>query len=170
MSINTNKFSYKDKINAISSYFGISDPAAKYMYHRRRRGHPYKNITDDYFLEWNMKLQNAFIKADQIATFDWDALRFGDDVKALIVNGIDIDDQPHRSQVNKINQGTRSSTKQTNVDGKSVTDESDNDWTVVTTNKGQLAKKHILRKMGFLPHTKSDTKKSVRKDLIEPPS
>ena len=150
------KFSYKDKINAISSYFGVSEDASKYMYHRRRRGYPYKKETDPAFLKWTTKLQNAFIKADQIATFDWDNLKFDEDIKMLFMNGIDVEKQANKVQVNKISQTVQPTTRQLNFDEKSVNDESDDGggWTVVTTNKGQLVKRHMLRKMGFLPHSK----------------
>ena len=151
------KFSYKDKINAISSYFGVSEDASKYMYHRRRRGYPYKKETESEFLKWTTKLQNAFIKADQIATFDWGNLKFDEDIKMLFMNGIDVETQSNKVQVNKISQTVQPTTRQLNVDEKSVNDESDDGggWTVVTTNKGQLVKRHMLRKMGFLPHPKS---------------
>jgi len=150
------KFSYKDKINAISSYFGVSEDASKYMYHRRRRGYPYKKETDPAFLKWTTKLQNAFIKADQIATFDWDNLKFDEDIKMLFMNGIDVEKQANKVQVNKISQTVQPTTRQLNFDEKSVNDESDDGggWTLVTTNKGQLVKRHMLRKMGFLPHSK----------------
>jgi hypothetical protein len=157
------KFSYKDKINAISSYFGVSEDASKYMYHRRRRGYPYKKDTDLAFLKWTTKLQNAFIKADQIATFDWNNLKFDEDLTMLC---IDVETQANKVQVNKISQTVQPTTRQSNVDEKSVNDESDDGggWTVVTTNKGQLVKRHMLRKMGFLPHpnpvyTRDDKKK-----------
>lgn len=159
------KFSYKDKINAISSYFGVSEDASKYMYHRRRRGYPYKKDTDLAFLKWTTKLQNAFIKADQIATFDWDNLKFDEDLKMLCMNGIDVETQSNKVQVNKISQTVQPTTRQSNVDEKSVNDESDDGggWTVVTTNKGQHVKRYMLRKMGFLPHPRpaytSDEKK-----------
>ena len=167
------KFSYKDKINAISSYFGVSEDASKYMYHRRRRGYPYKKDTDLAFLKWTTKLQNAFIKADQIATFDWDNLKFDEDLKMLYMNGIDVETQANKVQVNKISQTVQPTTRQSNVDEKSVYDESDDDgggWTVVTTNKGQLVKRHMLRKMGFLPHpkpvyTRDDKKKYYDKKV-----
>jgi hypothetical protein len=152
-----NKFSYKDKINAISSYFGISHTAAKYMYNRRRKGYPYKKESDSSFMKWSVKLQNAFIKADQIKTFTWDDLSFDDDIKQLRINGIDVDEQSYKIHVNKISQTTKRSSKQSNIDGKSVLSADDDDadgggWIVVTTNKGHLPKRHILRKMGFLPY------------------
>jgi hypothetical protein len=146
------KVSYNDKINAISSYFGISDSAAKYMYHRRRRGFPYKNVTDNSFLEWTIKLQNAFIKADQIAAFDWSILKFDKDIKILSVNGVDVNDQSNKVQVNKISQMGHLSAKQVTNDAKNVKEDPGCDgWTLVTTNRGQLVKRNTLRKMGFLP-------------------
>jgi len=120
-------------------------------------------------------LQNAFIKADQIATFDWGNLKFDKDIKMLCMNGIDVETQANKVQVNKISQTVQPTTRQSNVDEKSVNDESDDEsdaggWTVVTTNRGQLAKRHMLRKMGFLPHpkpvyTRDDKKKYYDKKV-----
>lgn len=167
--MNNNKFSYKDRINAICSYFGVSEPAAKYMYHRRRRCYPYKKETDHSFIPWTIKLQNAIISADRIATIDWENLKFDDDVKTLIKHGIDVETQPNKIQVNKISQTTKLPTRRATIDGKGVEEETDNEfddggeWTVVSTNKGQLIKRHMLRTMGFLPKANMYNRSSVKK-------
>ena len=154
------KFNYKDNIQTISSYFGISEDAAKYIYHRRRRGFPYKKETDPYFLKWCVQLQNALIKADMLDNFNWTDLKFGEDVDVLLSNGIKVDAQPKNIQMNKIKQIHQLSRKKTpgnriNNRERFIEEKDDDDgWTVVTNNKTFLVNRHILRKIGLLPQTK----------------
>ena len=149
------RFNYKDNIQTISSYFGISEAAAKYIFHRRRRGFPYKKEGSSNYLEWSMQLQNALIKADQIAVFDWNALKFDDELKTLMQNGIYVDSQPKTAQVNKIKQTQNLRLLQKCNNGREIQEDDNTDgWTVVTSNKTQLVKRHVLRKLGLLPHTK----------------
>lgn len=167
------KFTYKEKINAISSYFGISEDASRYIYHRRRRGFPFKRNDDPNFLKWDMQLQNAFIKADQIATLNWNDLKFDDDLKVLLEHGIDIDTQPKTPVINKINQTTSTiSNKSNKMNDKDIKEEDDDNfgWTVVTNKKGHIVKKYMLRKMGLLPHTKPTSyqkNKSYKKNNLQ---
>jgi hypothetical protein len=146
------KFRYNDKLNAISTYFGISKAAGKYVYHRRRRGYPYKKDTDVSFLKWSTKLLNALIKADRLALFDWDTLEFTNDINLMLARGIDVDKQSNRFCVNKAKHTTNH--RQFNIDTTNVsTYDGDGDgggWSVVTTSRKQMFNKHILRKMGFI--------------------
>jgi hypothetical protein len=149
------RFNYKDNIQTISSYFSISEAAAKYIFHRRRRGIPYKKEGSSNYLEWSMQLQNALINADQLASFDWNVLKFDDDLKTLMQNGIDVNSQPKTVQVNKIKQTQNLRLSLKCNDGRDIEEDDDTEgWTVVTSSKTQLVKKQVLRKMGLLPHTK----------------
>ena len=144
---------YNDKIKNISSYFGISVEAAKYMYHRRRRGFPWKNENDGNFLKWNIQLQNALIKADNLAVFDWTSLKFNNDVNTLKENGIIVDEQPKTIYRNKSNDNQESN--------KDIDEEEDDGggWTVVTKKENNSIQKQILRNLGFL--TKKKNKLSI---------
>lgn len=139
---------YNDKIRTISSYFGISNDASKYMFHRRRRGFPWKKDDEVGYLKWSIQLQNAFIKADNIDVFDWSALKFNNDIQILMENGIIVEDQPKTIQANR---------RKLDTDIKEEYDDDDNDgggWTVVTKNKTHLQQKYLLKNMGFLPKNK----------------
>ena len=163
--MNNQKYSYSDKINAICSYFGVSETAAKYMFHRRRRGYPFKKESDQSFRPWTIQLQNALISADKDSVIEWEKLKFDNDVKTLFINGIDVDIQPTVIRINKVSQTTKQSSRLKNNDGKFINEDTDDggEWTVVSTNKGQLAKKHMLRTMGFLPMSNVIYKKSTNK-------
>jgi hypothetical protein len=134
---------YNEKLKVLKSYFKISDQAVKYMYHRRRHGYPWKNNNDPGYIVWTMQIQNALIKADNIALFEWDSLKFDNDIQTLSEHGIIIDDQLKTVQVGK---------QPLNADIK----EEDNDegWTVVTSTRSHAIKKQLIRSMGFLPQTK----------------
>ena len=95
------KFSYQDKINSISSYFGVTNEAAKYMYHRRRYGFPFKNENDTNFIKWDNKVLNALIKADKLEGFNWDLLLFDDDMQLLLEKNIDVNLQSDKIDVYK---------------------------------------------------------------------
>jgi hypothetical protein len=134
---------YNEKLKVLKSYFKISDQAVKYMYHRRHRGYPWKNNNDPGYIVWTMQIQNALIKADNLVLFEWDTLKFDNDIQTLYEHGIIVDDQLKTVQVGK---------QSLNADIK----EEDNDegWTVVTATKSRAIKKQLIRFMGFLPQTK----------------
>ena len=137
---------YNYKIKTIKSYFGISEGAAKYIFHRRRKGFPWKKDTDTNYFEWSIQLQNAFIKADNIPAFNWGNLKFDNDIQILAKNNIIVYDQPKTIQYN------------TQKNDKELKEEDDDDgggWTVVTKNQTLLAQKHLLKNMGFLPRYKN---------------
>lgn len=137
---------YNDKIKAISSYFNVSENAAKYMFHRRRRGYPWKKEGDSNYLKWSIPIQNAFVKADNLGLLNWGYLKFSDDLNVLLENGIDIEEQSNTIYINK-------NTNET--DNKYIKEEDkDGGWTVVTNKKSEFIKKHLLRSMGFLPQNK----------------
>ena len=129
------KFSYNEKINAIHEYFGVSIDAAKYMFNRRKCGHPWKKSNDKNYLKWCIQLQNAFIEADNIRYFDWDALTFSNDINILSDNGIEIDNQ------------LKIITKNNKTSIKKKPDE----WTIITSDQKKINKKHLLKFIGFLP-------------------
>jgi hypothetical protein len=82
-------------LNAIMTYFNVSNHAAIYMYYRRRRGFPWRRKTDSKFLKWDIKIQNAIVIADICNEFDWYALQFGREKEQLLTHGILIDNQPN---------------------------------------------------------------------------
>lgn len=156
------KVTYQSKIKTITSYFGISDNAAKYIYHRRRRGFPWKKNDESSYIAWSMQLQNALIQADNLDTFDWGSLKFGEECRILLEHDIDIETQPKSAQTNKIHQ-VNNKIKETG-DGLEENIDDNSGWTVVTSKKGDLIKKHLIRSMGLLPAKKSqhDYKKHKR--------
>ena len=139
-------YNYNEKIKVISESFGISKMAAKYIYHRRRRGYPYKKVGNHNFIQWSTKLQNALIKADGIVDWDWDNLLFSEDVKKLMEHGINVDEESNKIVI-KNAQASGNSHKQNSPDIEST----DDGWTVVTNNMSKLSQKYILRKIGLLP-------------------
>ena len=161
--MDSSKFKYKNKITAISSYFVVSEQAAKYMYYRRQRGLPYKTETDDLYIEWNIKIQNALVKADKISGFNWDDLEFSDDINVLNNNNIIVNNQSPTVYINKnkeLNYNEKNNqiecdenNQSDNKDGTYQNDETDG-WTTVITDKGQMIRRKILKKIGFLPNTK----------------
>ena len=159
--MDSSKFTYKNKITSISSYFVVSEQAAKYMYHRRQRGLPYKNETDDLYIEWNIKIQNALVKADKISGFNWDDLEFSDDINVLNNNNIIVNNQSHTVYINKnkelnYNEKNNELNNQSECDENNQSDNTDetDGWTTVITDKGQMIRRKILKKIGFLPNTK----------------
>ena len=177
--MDSSKFKYKNKITAISSYFGVSEQAAKYMYHRRQRGLPYKTETDDLYIEWNIKIQNALVKADKISGFNWDGLEFSDDINVLSNNNIIVNNQSTIVYINKNNEKNNELNNEKNTqiecdennqsennDGTSQTDETDG-WTTVITDKGQMVRRKILKKLGFLPNAKfkNNKEKNTNKNI-----
>lgn len=128
-------YTYNEKINTISDYFGVSKSASKYMFNRRRKG--FLNEKTDNNLTWSVQLQNAFIKADNIENFKWKTLNFYDDIKILKEYNINIYDQseiPIRN-IDKIN--------------KNLKTDNDGEWTIVISNRKKINKKLLLTKIGF---------------------
>ena len=209
--MDSSKFKYKNKITAISSYFVVSEQAAKYMYYRRQRGLPYKTETDDLYIEWNIKIQNALVKADKISGFNWDGLEFSDDINVLSNNNIIVNNQSNIVYINKNNEKNNElnneknkelnneknnelnneknnelnneknnelnnekntqiecdeNNQSENNDGTRQTDETDG-WTTVITDKGQMVRRKILKKLGFLPNAKfkNNKEKNTNKNI-----
>ena len=155
--MDSSKFKYKNKITAISSYFVVSEQAAKYMYYRRQRGLPYKTETDDLYIEWNIKIQNALVKADKISGFNWNDLEFSDDINVLNNNNIIVNNQSSTVYINKNNElnynGKNNQIECDENNQSEITNETDG-WTTVIADKGQMIRRKILKKIGFLPNTK----------------
>ena len=171
--MDSSKSKYKNKITAISSYFGVSEQAAKYMYHRRQLGLPYKTETDDLYIEWNIKIQNALVKADKISGFNWDGLEFSDDINVLSNNNIIVNNQSNIVYINKNNEKNNEKNTQIECDENNqseITDETDG-WTTVIADKGQMIRRKILKKIGFLPNAKfknnkeKNTEKNTNKNI-----
>ena len=127
---------YDERIAAIVRFFGISRPAASFIYHRKRRGYPFKKPTDEKFLEWSLRLQNALVKADECIGWDWNDVHFGQEEQELARNGIHIDRQ------------SDSETRRNEPN----TDEDPNDgWTVVKSEKKERYRYvKTLQLMGFI--------------------
>jgi hypothetical protein len=135
-----NQYTYSDKLRTISSYFGVSMPAAKYLFHRRRCGMPYKGYNMPNFLPWSFQLQNALVKADVVPEWDWGSLEFDTDITTLSDYGLNVVDQSKT-----IYRAPSASVMQTSNDAT--------EWTVVERSPKKTAK-YRLRRMGFLPRGK----------------
>jgi hypothetical protein len=77
------KKQYDEKIKVIQRYYDISEDAAVYIYFRRKRSFPWKKKSDEKYLFWNAKLQNALISADNILGFDWNSMEYGKEEETL---------------------------------------------------------------------------------------
>jgi hypothetical protein len=137
--VSSNNYTYNEKINSIHNYFGVSTNAAKYMFNRRRRGFPWKKSNDVNYLKWDIQLQNAFIEADTLLNFNWGNLKFSNDIQILSDYGITIE-----SQLKTVNKNVKPGVKK-------IKENTDGEWTVVTTNRKKLNEKHVLKFIGFLP-------------------
>lgn len=82
---------YENCIESIQNYFNISTIAAKYIYHRRKHGLPYRNIMDPKYLQWSNKLLNALLQADNIINLNWEDIIFGKEYENLALYGIIVD-------------------------------------------------------------------------------
>lgn len=138
---------YDDKINLISSYFGISEICAKYLFHRRYRGFPFHKKNDPKFLAWSITLQNAIILLDTLVGFDWETLEFG--YEELVFNKYDInieniEDDPIRL-VEEV---------QHNIN--SQVELSSSEWQEISNNHTV----YELTKMGLLPKSYREWKPS----------
>lgn len=116
-------------ITSVKEYFNISEEAAAYIFFRRRRGFPFRKISDSKYLEWTDALLNALIRADEIFGFDWESLGFGNEEHIL-------------NEYNLLSSNIDISTE-----SKTNTNLMEEGWTIVPkNNKSQK----ILQKMGFL--------------------
>jgi hypothetical protein len=147
---NVQKFqvNYYSKIGIISTYFGVSDSAAKYIYHLRRKGSPFKKPDKQDYLNWTIPLQNALVLADTHESFNWNTLQFGDELNALTRHGIDVNDRDQRIFRNDVDQGNAVRiTTRTNVN----IENDGGGWTVVGSKYQSITEKYILRNCGLLP-------------------
>jgi hypothetical protein len=122
-------------------YFNVSKDAAKYMFHRRRMGYPWKKNTDDNYLKWSIPIQNAFVKSDNLDVIDWKSVIFTNDIKILEENNINIEETNHEIHVNENNKNIKYMDRE--------------GWTVVTSKRNNVIQKHLLQTMGFLPKKKN---------------
>jgi hypothetical protein len=136
--------SYEERLIIIMDFFGISRKASKFIYHRKRRGYPFKKRDDFKFLEWDLRLQNALVKADECIDWDWNELKFGYEEHVLSQNDILLEDQ--------------SDTDIFKHEKKKMLDDG---WTLVKDSK-RLKQRQIkvLQTLGFLPRFR-DHKKYV---------
>ncbi len=81
---------YKKILEEIEKYFGVSTLCAQYLFHRALRS----KRNDDNFLPWNVKLQNALIKADKCLGIVWEKIIFGDEEDELKKHGLYLEDMP----------------------------------------------------------------------------
>jgi hypothetical protein len=109
------------------------------MYHRRRRGEPFKNPESKNYIKWSVKLQNALIKADSVPEFKWSNLAFNAEKETLAKYKINVDDQ--LDELPECVLGV--------AEEKSEEDE----WTVVSNEPSIETKKYvyILQEMFLLP-------------------
>jgi hypothetical protein len=162
--------SYVSKIDAIGTYFGISNSAAKYMYHLRRKGFPFLKPDQKDFLPWNTPLQNALVRADKHTTFEWDTLQFGNEKSVLTRFGIEIYTQEQNIFRNYVSQ--KNASKITSISNARFVNVPDDDgWTLVNTKDKFLTEKRILRSCGFLPsRIRTRKKKYPRKETDGDPA
>jgi hypothetical protein len=142
--------SYYSKIGTISTYFGVSDSAAKYIYHLRRKGYPYRSHDQQDYLPWTMPLQNALVIADTYKSFNWNNLQFGNELNTLMKHGIEVNERElriHRNVIAQDNALKITSKTDVNVDYE----DEEGGWTVVASKYQVIAEKHILRNCGLLP-------------------
>jgi hypothetical protein len=79
---------YNSCIVEIQEHFGVSETCARYIFHRVLRS----RRKDDKYLEWNIKLQNALIKADKCLGIRWETISFGVEQDELKAHGISVHD------------------------------------------------------------------------------
>ena len=84
---------YDERIIALTKFFGISHACAGFLYHRRRRGKPFKDAADPKYLGWSFRLQNALVKADACIGWDWSRVHFGTEDAELAKYDIHVDQQ-----------------------------------------------------------------------------
>ena len=77
---------YNDNLDLIKEYYGVSNECAEYLFYRSYRS-KCKGLK---FLKWNIKLQNAIVKADKCIGINWNNLIFGQEENDLCVYGIDV--------------------------------------------------------------------------------
>jgi hypothetical protein len=82
---------YKKVLCDIENYFGVSYQCAQYIYHRALRS----KRQDSNFLEWDVKLQNAIVKADKCLGIVWEKIIFGKEESELKQHGILLEDMPN---------------------------------------------------------------------------
>ena len=80
-------------IEAIQQYFHVTEPCALYLYYRSFRS---KRI-DDKYLPWDIKIQNAIVKADRCLGLDWKTVMFGLEDNIFSSHGIIIDEMDTRT-------------------------------------------------------------------------
>jgi len=136
------KINYNEKINMLKKYFGISEECAKYMFHRRRRGFPFKKDGDVSYLEWSILLQNIIVLAD-LHYDDFNSLEFSNDISELL-NYIDISTVSKTHTVcNKISNSDLNQKK-----------DDVNEWCLVSKKTSRSVIKNHVKKMGFIISTK----------------
>lgn len=79
---------YKESIEAIREYFGVSEQCANYLYYRAFRS----KQKNDKYLKWDVKVQNALVKLDKYAGVMWNNVKFGEENKTLVEYMINLDD------------------------------------------------------------------------------
>lgn len=79
---------YNKAISEISEYYGVSKICSMYLYHRALRS----KRSDSTYMMWNVKLQNALVKADKCIGLDWNKILFGNEEENLRTHGISVDE------------------------------------------------------------------------------
>ena len=104
---------YKNNIKAISGHFGVSEPCAKYLYHRALRS---KCKHDDpKYMQYTVKLQNALVLADKCLGIEWHVVLFDTEMETLAMHGILVDEQ--NSDVFKWDSSDSTATQEDHSDG-----------------------------------------------------
>jgi hypothetical protein len=77
---------YEQTQDAICKYYGVTSICASYLYHRSFRS----RRSDDKYLQWTIKLQNAIVIADKCLGMEWNNLKFNEEEYLLLTYGIDV--------------------------------------------------------------------------------
>jgi hypothetical protein len=145
---------YAERLALIMDFFGISKAASEFLYHRKRRDFPCKKLSDSNFLKWDLRLQNALVKADECVDWEWDDLKFGYEEQALAKSDIFLEDQSTTVVFKHEKKGT-----------------SEDGWTVVKDfKKIKQQQTKTLQIMGFIPKPRDYSKmyvKRLRKENVE---
>ncbi len=122
----------------ISEYYGVSETCASYMYHRAYRS----RRRDEKKMYFNLKLQNALVKADKCLGIEWEKIYFDTEVEQLEEFGITLDDQPD-------------TVFSWNEESDSKKTESNDEWITVVSKKKRKPEDNKFTKKDLLMITKT---------------
>jgi hypothetical protein len=119
---------YKSDILLIGKYFGVSDECASYLYHRSFRC----KRKDNKYMPWDIKLQNAIVKADKCMGLNWNNIHFGQEYDEFANHGIIIEEMSDKvfKWINNDNSNDNS-----NANSNDNSNDNRNKWITVSRKK-----------------------------------